>query len=90
MDSGWFFPGMVKLKSFTWIFFHSLWSKLVHFYGYQLKFLAVSRLTANHTRPLIKFDTFFLSHVTQVLSYLIRATFNTNCPKKKINRFSKQ
>ena len=60
MASGWFFPGMVKLKSFAWIFFHNLWSKLVHFYGYRMNFLAVSRLTANYTRPLIKFDTFFL------------------------------
>ena len=51
--SGWFFPGMVKLKSFAWIFFHNFWSKLVHFYGYRMNFLAVSRLTANYTRPLI-------------------------------------
>ena len=32
----------------------------------------------NHMRPLIKFDTFSLSHVTQVLSYLTRAFLSNN------------
>ena len=52
-----------------------------------MNFLAVSRLTANYTRPLIKFDTFFLEPRYSSLPYLIRATVNNNCPKKKLTVF---